>query len=164
MMVVLWGILMLIRCLGSLSVFFWSEVVSWLCHLKISFGSNRHSVYVVRPLCLSHTTFWLICNVNSCFGMQTFDAWGMQSHSSTCPDTDLRYFPALSERLLHPHGQVLLQSWLGGRLLQNWLVSVLPPRRLTVAYGHLRTYHFLFAESSSMPEASTVLQSLFLIL
>lgn len=50
MMIVLWGILMLMRCLALPSVIFCSEVVSWLCHLKISFGSNRHSVYVVRPL------------------------------------------------------------------------------------------------------------------
>ncbi|GAB5570475.1 hedgehog-interacting protein [Prionailurus iriomotensis] len=50
---------------------------------------------------------------------KTSDARGVQSHGTACTDIDFGMLPALSERLLYPHGQVLLHPRMGRALLQN---------------------------------------------
>lgn len=80
-----------------------------------------------------------------CLLTQTSDARGVQSHGTACTDIDFGMFPALSEWLLYPHGQVLLHPRMGRALLQNWSVYLLCPGKAGhgAVLRNSRTYHQL---------------------
>lgn len=113
------------------------KLSTFLSHLKERSLSKARTCFVSYKITRFHSNidFPPKYPLNGCLLMQTSNAWGMQSHGTTCADTDFGVFPALSERLLYAHGKMLLQPGMGRGLLQN-------------------RWGFLFAPGETRPETA----------